>query len=481
MGKSKVSIYLTMLTMGIAIMIGVIAHFEEYAVADYLVYDDSTVIDEPEKDDVLITYDVTEFTNGDVVATFETNNADIEILNNGGNSTYIFKENGEFSFVYLNKKTGIEKSIIAKVTWIDKEVPTARIIYDFSSKTNKAVKATLVPSEDVKVLNNDYTITDDLGNIIVGDPYEFTFVENGEFTFEFEDKAGNKGSAFAKVDWIDKKMPTAILNYDIISKTNLPVKVQVTFDKENVSILNNEGKNYYIFNENGEFVFEYIDEAGNVGSVKAVVNWIEKKNEVIQSKPSSSSNNQVKNDEKKDKENLKDEEDEIKTFKMYSDDNIEFELESSVSKENIELKKKQLMLSEELINRFNKDCEYFEIYFENTNKEKIEIATKKGSTLTILLNGTKAFKNVYLIDDSGKVQVIDFKIVNGNKAEIKGATTGKYLVEYEEKANNSSNNLVEVGTEEENNFQVDVAVVVCAVVIGIVILMAIICVFIKNY
>ena len=35
-----------------------------------------------------------------------------------------------------------------------------------------------------------------------GTSREYTFTQNGEFTFEFEDKAGNKGTATAKVDWI---------------------------------------------------------------------------------------------------------------------------------------------------------------------------------------------------------------------------------------------------------------------------------------
>ena len=101
-------------------------------------------------------------------------------------------------------------------------------------------------------------------------------MENGEYTFEFVDKAGNKGTSTAKVTWIDKASPKATLNYNITGKTNKDVTVQIKFDKTNVKVLNNNGKTSYTFTKNGEFTFEYIDEAGNHGSITARVDWISK-------------------------------------------------------------------------------------------------------------------------------------------------------------------------------------------------------------
>ena len=37
---------------------------------------------------------------------------------------------------------------------------------------------------------------------------EFTFTQNGEFTFKFEDEAGNEGTLSAQVDWIESEDPT---------------------------------------------------------------------------------------------------------------------------------------------------------------------------------------------------------------------------------------------------------------------------------
>ena len=51
----------------------------------------------------------------------------------------------------------------------------------------------------------------------------------------------------------------------------------VEFDKENVTITNNDGNNTYTFTKNGEFKFEFVDEAGNTNSITAEVTWIKEK------------------------------------------------------------------------------------------------------------------------------------------------------------------------------------------------------------
>ncbi len=68
----------------------------------------------------------------------------------------------------------------------------------------------------------------------------------------------------------------AIISYDITSLTNQNVTASISFNEENITITNNEGNNTYVFTENGEFIFEYRDEAGNEGTAKATVTWIDK-------------------------------------------------------------------------------------------------------------------------------------------------------------------------------------------------------------
>ena len=162
-----------------------------------------------------ITYSTTATTNQNVVATINAyviasdgKNYEVQIINNDGNKTYTFEDNGSFTFEYSRVKTEEEQaqeesegtildmdieSHTAKVNWIDKIAPTATIKYSKTEKTNEPVVATLVnESEPITLLNNGANRT-------------YTFTKNGEFTFEFQDKAGNIGKAKAQVDWIEEE------------------------------------------------------------------------------------------------------------------------------------------------------------------------------------------------------------------------------------------------------------------------------------
>ena len=144
------------------------------------------------------------------------------------------------------------------------EIPTAEIEYDIEKLTNSNVTATLVnPSTEITITNNSGKDT-------------YVFTENDEFTFEFEDKYGNKGTATAKVNWIDKTAPTATISYDIEEETDQPVTATISDFSEKVTITNNDGKDTYTFKENGSFTFEFVDEAGNIGTATATVSWIKK-------------------------------------------------------------------------------------------------------------------------------------------------------------------------------------------------------------
>ena len=130
--------------------------------------------------------------------------------------------------------------------------PTASIAYSTTEKTNDPVIARLVNA------STKITITNNEGK----DTYVFT--ENGEFTFEFEDEKGNKGSTTAKVDWIDKDGPTADVNY----KLSDDKKLMAVLDNisEDVYLLDkNNKKTNYVEVEDGKVVsISYLDEEGNV-------------------------------------------------------------------------------------------------------------------------------------------------------------------------------------------------------------------------
>ncbi|MGE5404774.1 MAG: hypothetical protein ACM3PP_07530, partial [Candidatus Saccharibacteria bacterium] len=137
-----------------------------------------------------ISYSPATSTNGSVTASLVNANKPIIVTNNGGSTAYTFNENGTFTFEFKDD-LGYTGTATATVTWIDKEQPAASISYSTSELTNTTVTATLVnASEPITITNN-------------GGANTYSFTNNGSFTFEFTDAAGNTGSATATVTWID--------------------------------------------------------------------------------------------------------------------------------------------------------------------------------------------------------------------------------------------------------------------------------------
>ncbi len=208
-----------------------------------------------------IGYSEVDPTNQDVTATISFDKENVRITNNEGSNTYTFTEKGEFTFEFVDE-AGNTGTAVAKVTWIYKEAPKARIKYSTTEPTREDVKATVV-FDNLEIL------------VIMGED-TYIFTENGEHIFEYEDEAGNQGTVVARVDWIYKEAPKATIEYNIDTLTNQDVVATITFDRENVTITNNEGNNTYTFEENGEFIFEYVDSLGNTGTTTVTVDWIDK-------------------------------------------------------------------------------------------------------------------------------------------------------------------------------------------------------------
>ncbi len=208
-----------------------------------------------------IGYSEVDPTNQDVTATISFDKENVRITNNEGSNTYTFTEKGEFTFEFVDE-AGNTGTAVAKVTWIYKEAPKARIKYSTTEPTRENVTATVV--------------FDNLEIFVIMGEDSYTFTENGEHIFEYEDEAGNQGTVVARVDWIYKEAPKATIEYNIDTLTNQDVVATITFDRENVTITNNEGNNTYTFEENGEFIFEYVDSLGNAGTTTVTVDWIDK-------------------------------------------------------------------------------------------------------------------------------------------------------------------------------------------------------------
>ena len=103
---------------------------------------------------------------------------------------------------------------------IDTLAPTATIAYDITAPTNTDVVATITPSEPSSVTNN-------------GGYFNYTFTDNGSFTFELADMYGNPGSATATVSNIDKTPPPVPSALDIQDASDSGVS-----NTDNITMLN---------------------------------------------------------------------------------------------------------------------------------------------------------------------------------------------------------------------------------------------------
>lgn len=209
------------------------------------------------------------WTRNDVTVSLLTEDeSPVTVTNNGGNRTVVLKENGTFTFEFQDA-AGNHATMTAEVKNIDKEPPTAVVSYTTTDPTNKPVTATLQLENNsgapVKIVNN-------------GGEASYTFTENGTFTFILRDQAGNESLVPVEVSNIDTVKPTGSVTYSTKSLTNGDVVAELSAADDNSDpvTITSAGGSRHMFNENGVFTFTFTDKAGNVGTVVAGVNWIDK-------------------------------------------------------------------------------------------------------------------------------------------------------------------------------------------------------------
>lgn len=203
------------------------------------------------------------WTNQDVLVTLEArdNSGQPSIFLNEGGHQHLFTVNGQFTFEVMDP-AGNRSSFTAVVDRIDKTPPEAEVYYSTTTWTNGSVRATLSPNEPIMILNNE------------GSNY-VDFTDNGRFTFDIADRAGNRTTVTAEVDWIDRVAPVPQVSYSTTAPTSQDVVASVTADKP-FYVQNNNRSRQYVFKENGSFVFVIQDLAGNTAEITAEVNNIDK-------------------------------------------------------------------------------------------------------------------------------------------------------------------------------------------------------------
>ncbi len=145
------------------------------------------------------------------------------------NQKFRIYQNGCYSFkVVDNGKTEVVYIVVSN---FDNTPPVASVKYNIIRKTNGDVVASLTASEPIRVLNCSSN--------------KKIFESNGEFTFEFEDAVGLKGTAVAVVNNIDKTPPEAevVLHYNHSDMKAL-IKYKDENNQEQNVVVNNAGYGY---------------------------------------------------------------------------------------------------------------------------------------------------------------------------------------------------------------------------------------------
>ena len=186
------------------------------------------------------------------------------------NAGYVEGEN----VVIVRDAAGNENSIKFVV---DKTAPTATITKSNDDKsTNQDVVVTLVADEEVSI-SSDWTKVDET-------TYTKIYSENGKYSVEITDKAGNKSVIKFEVKRIDKVAPTAIITKSNDDKsTNQDVVVTLVADEAiyepegwTTVPTNKEHEFTRTYSENGKYSVEITDKAGNKSVIKFEVKRIDK-------------------------------------------------------------------------------------------------------------------------------------------------------------------------------------------------------------
>lgn len=171
------------------------------------------------------------------------------------------------------------------------------------------------PEKDVKI---NYSVTEPTTSnvtativlpkgcsIVEGEASEYVFTDNGDHVFNYIDANGDLHSITAKVNNIDRLLPTMTYDFDEKNPTNKDVTLTIkSFSEEDVKVVGieemldedkridkkitedcnydnideefNVYSNSYTFTENKTVVFKIMDRAGNINSIPVTVDWIDR-------------------------------------------------------------------------------------------------------------------------------------------------------------------------------------------------------------
>lgn len=212
----------------------------------------------------------------DVLATLLGVTPWVITITNNPSADYNFTVNGTFTYQYANF-AWLTGETIANVTWIDDRLPTAEVRTCQDGPTNQSVVVSLTdfntPGISVQY-NGPWTITN-LGTAPDFRDIEVTVDDNTGGHFVLTNRNGTTNLPFS-VTCIDRIPPSASVQYSTTRPTAWSVTATLINPTEPFTVTNNSGQASYTFDDNGSYIFELIDAAGNTWAVTAAVSWIDK-------------------------------------------------------------------------------------------------------------------------------------------------------------------------------------------------------------
>lgn len=177
---------------------------------------------------------------------------------------YVFTSNGTHVFFFCDEAGNIGSHAVT-VSWIDRQEIEPVVTYTVNGVaqnmetywTNQPVTATLSFRNSLSPMEQTYV---------------HEFHSNGSYTFHYRNLAGNEGEITVFVDHIDLIPPSGVLTADCDTWTNQDITVTLHAYDEHSGAEDMA----HVFEENGEYVFELYDRAGNMTQYEYTCSWIDR-------------------------------------------------------------------------------------------------------------------------------------------------------------------------------------------------------------
>ncbi len=205
--------------------------------------------------------------------------------------TYTFNQNGTVTIVATDM-AGNTTSMKGFVDCIDKEPTRAGLFSLYTQPTKeatinlqfKATKAVTVTMNNIKKDGHDY-LPETMTGTAPSNLYTFPVNENGTYSVTYTDDLGNVNTVELVVNNFDREAPVLKLLYNDSesqspTKENVLVKVVLVDEDQEpygIKVLNTpSNSDTMLFKENGVFTFRVEDMAGNLQTIEAVVDSIDR-------------------------------------------------------------------------------------------------------------------------------------------------------------------------------------------------------------